>query len=259
MYSGQEFIDNQEHLFISNSPSNIQRNSFSQSAYHPIHNRSSSNSNFGPIAIHNSTFNTDPSTAWFSTSLDSNTSSFGGRDLVITPSNSTGHIIDSYSNGNEDDDLNQKNHQEIFEKRRRRRESHNAVERRRRDNINERIHELSTLLPDHLLDSVPASANVMTVTTGQSGTNGKPINKGTILKLSVDHIKELKEEVISCQNKIKELEQLVELAKQENNASHLLHSQYLNPRPRQERMSSIQFQQQFGKLHITTAPTSMTE
>ena len=30
--------------------------------------------------------------------------------------------------------------QEIFEKRRRRRESHNAVERRRRDNINERIH-----------------------------------------------------------------------------------------------------------------------
>jgi hypothetical protein len=30
--------------------------------------------------------------------------------------------------------------QEMFEKRRRRRESHNAVERRRRDNINERIH-----------------------------------------------------------------------------------------------------------------------
>lgn len=30
-------------------------------------------------------------------------------------------------------------HQEMFEKRRRRRESHNAVERRRRDNINERI------------------------------------------------------------------------------------------------------------------------
>lgn len=30
--------------------------------------------------------------------------------------------------------------QEMFEKRRRRRESHNAVERRRRDNINERIY-----------------------------------------------------------------------------------------------------------------------
>lgn len=34
------------------------------------------------------------------------------------------------------------------EKRRRRRESHNAVERRRRDNINEKIGELATLIPD---------------------------------------------------------------------------------------------------------------
>ncbi|OSD02670.1 HLH-domain-containing protein [Trametes coccinea BRFM310] len=38
------------------------------------------------------------------------------------------------------------------EKRRRRRESHNAVERRRRDNINERISELATLIPECLLD-----------------------------------------------------------------------------------------------------------
>ncbi|KAF9062362.1 hypothetical protein BDP27DRAFT_293214 [Rhodocollybia butyracea] len=36
------------------------------------------------------------------------------------------------------------------EKRRRRRESHNAVERRRRDNINEKIGELATLIPDVL-------------------------------------------------------------------------------------------------------------
>ena len=36
------------------------------------------------------------------------------------------------------------------EKRRRRRESHNAVERRRRDNINEKISELATLIPEHL-------------------------------------------------------------------------------------------------------------
>jgi hypothetical protein len=39
------------------------------------------------------------------------------------------------------------------EKRRRRRESHNAVERRRRDNINEKIGELATLIPDCMLDS----------------------------------------------------------------------------------------------------------
>lgn len=40
------------------------------------------------------------------------------------------------------------------EKRRRRRESHNAVERRRRDNINEKISELATLIPECMLDSV---------------------------------------------------------------------------------------------------------
>lgn len=38
------------------------------------------------------------------------------------------------------------------EKRRRRRESHNAVERRRRDNINEKISELATLIPECMLD-----------------------------------------------------------------------------------------------------------
>jgi hypothetical protein len=37
-------------------------------------------------------------------------------------------------------------------KKRRRRESHNLVERRRRDNINERIHDLSRLVPAHRLE-----------------------------------------------------------------------------------------------------------
>jgi hypothetical protein len=37
-------------------------------------------------------------------------------------------------------------------KKRRRRESHNLVERRRRDNINERIHDLSRLVPGHRLE-----------------------------------------------------------------------------------------------------------
>jgi hypothetical protein len=47
------------------------------------------------------------------------------------------------------------------EKRRRRRESHNAVERRRRDNINERIAELATLIPESMLDpsgNLPSSS-----------------------------------------------------------------------------------------------------
>ncbi|KAF1807584.1 helix-loop-helix DNA-binding domain-containing transcription factor [Mucor lusitanicus] len=309
----QDFnIENPDHnLFINNPRS---RNSFQaqgqpqqpqQSTSSPYHTMHHSNS-FGPMAInpsstvqgnHNSGQNnmafTDPSSAnWFGTSMDSNASSFGqspvfgGRDLLVTPSNSTGHIIDSF-NGGEDEELSQRNHQEIFEKRRRRRESHNAVERRRRDNINERIQELSTLLPEHLLESVPASSNVMSVATGQNGANGKPINKGTILKLSVDHIKELREEVTNCKGKIKDLERLIEIArgnqdpalqqhhlKAEDNGMDLYNQQQQQQqqhmhnlmaqqqqqqqqqqnaqRPsRHERVGSIQFQQQFGKLHIT--------
>ena len=54
------------------------------------------------------------------------------------------------------------------EKRRRRRESHNAVERRRRDNINEKISELATLIPDCMLE-----------TGGNgSGSNGNAANGG---------------------------------------------------------------------------------
>ncbi|KAK7685030.1 hypothetical protein QCA50_011865 [Cerrena zonata] len=53
------------------------------------------------------------------------------------------------------------------EKRRRRRESHNAVERRRRDNINEKISELATLIPEHLLDPAAASASSPTALTAE--------------------------------------------------------------------------------------------
>ncbi|ORY36137.1 hypothetical protein BCR33DRAFT_635682, partial [Rhizoclosmatium globosum] len=64
-----------------------------------------------------------------------------------------------------------KNSLDTNEKRARRRASHNAVERRRRDIINEKIHELSQLLPDHHL--LPADAQ----------------NKGSILRRSVDHMR----------------------------------------------------------------------
>lgn len=80
--------------------------------------QSSSYQSFGPMAInpshtvHNGSISfTDPNqnNNWFGTSLDSNTSSFGqspvfgGRDLLVTPSNSTGHLIDSFAGGDEDD------------------------------------------------------------------------------------------------------------------------------------------------------------
>ncbi|KAG5458141.1 MAG: hypothetical protein BJ554DRAFT_1698 [Olpidium bornovanus] len=80
----------------------------------------------------------------------------------------------------------------IYEKRRRRRESHNAVERRRRDNINEKIHELSTLLPDCLIS--PAN---------------KP-NKGIILRKSVDYIRQLQQLVQQQAYRNAELESMLQ-------------------------------------------------
>lgn len=80
--------------------------------------------------------------------------------------------------------------QHIFEKKRRRRESHNAVERRRRDNINDRIAELATLLPDR--DAVKS-------------------NKGTILRKSVDHIRLLHDKLRQHQQRIQELENMLDI------------------------------------------------
>ncbi|ORZ21078.1 helix-loop-helix DNA-binding domain-domain-containing protein [Absidia repens] len=100
---------------------------------------------------------------------------------------SPGSVARSY----EDDDYNiQMNMQMIMDKRRRRRESHNAVERRRRENINDRIQELGTLLPE-----MPA----------ETTANNKP-NKGAILRHSVDHIRHLQHEVKSYSQRVKELE-----------------------------------------------------
>ncbi|KAL0081797.1 helix-loop-helix DNA-binding domain-containing protein [Phycomyces blakesleeanus] len=85
----------------------------------------------------------------------------------------------------------QANLQAIMDKRRRRRESHNAVERRRRDNINDRIQELGTLLPDLEEDGI------------------NRLNKGTILRKSVDQIKQLQRDVNQCQQRVHELETLL--------------------------------------------------
>ncbi|KAJ1914157.1 hypothetical protein H4219_004911 [Mycoemilia scoparia] len=96
---------------------------------------------------------------------------------------------DSIMSFNPDDpNLNPKQAQLIYEKRRRRRESHNAVERRRRDNINEKIQELHSMLPPHMTDP-----------------NTKP-NKGSILRLSVDYIRQLKTITDKQEQRIKELE-----------------------------------------------------
>jgi enoyl-[acyl-carrier-protein] reductase (NADH) len=67
--------------------------------------------------------------------------------------------------------------------------------------------ELCTLLPERLLDSAPTTSNVMSV-NGQIA-NGRALNKGTILKLSVDHIRELKQVLEQYQKRIQELEHMI--------------------------------------------------
>ncbi|KAI8142893.1 hypothetical protein BJV82DRAFT_612643 [Fennellomyces sp. T-0311] len=137
--------------------------------------------------------------------------------FVPNPTSSTQQTQDQGSTAKsfEEDYAMQMNLQVIMEKRRRRRESHNAgktgfavvvniyiyfsheedvVERRRRDNINDRIQELGTLLPESMLEN--------------NGTY-KP-NKGIILKKSVDHIRFLQQEVSTYQQRIRQLESVLQ-------------------------------------------------
>lgn len=111
--------------------------------------------------------------------------------------------------------------QQLFEKKRRRRESHNAVERRRRDNINDRINELATLLPDR---------------------DANKANKGTILRKSVDHIRLLHDKLGEYQQRIQELESMLTVYRVRGDAganeasagatsSNLGHQQVMMPPP----------------------------
>ncbi|KAI8375912.1 uncharacterized protein BYT42DRAFT_572749 [Radiomyces spectabilis] len=104
-------------------------------------------------------------------------------------------VTESY----EDDYATQANLQLIMEKRRRRRESHNAVERRRRDNINERIQELGTLLLDNINNSVIK------------------LNKGAILRKSVEQMRSLQEKLAEYQQRVHELETYLHQIKRHRN------------------------------------------
>lgn len=66
-------------------------------------------------------------------------------------------------------------------KRQKRRESHNAVERRRRNNINDRIQELSRLVPQHRLDDDTlrkAIGNGSSLASGMTGSGLTPPRRG---------------------------------------------------------------------------------
>ncbi|KAH9019085.1 HLH-domain-containing protein [Lactarius pseudohatsudake] len=117
------------------------------------------------------------------------------------------------------------------EKRRRRRESHNAVERRRRDNINEKISELATLIPECILDPGASTQTPTSPTpddvllgnlipegaaqtaagedSGKSEGAGETVvkaNKGMILRKSVEYIRYLQQLVMAQASRNRELE-----------------------------------------------------
>lgn len=89
----------------------------------------------------------------------------------------------------------------------------------------------------------------MSVSSSQVGSNGRAINKGTILKLSVDHIKELRQDVDKYQERIRELEQLIEAAKRGEMIGNSDNSRMTGGDGHQ-RIGSIQFRQQFNNLQI---------
>ncbi|KAI8344181.1 Myc-type, basic helix-loop-helix domain-containing protein [Chlamydoabsidia padenii] len=80
--------------------------------------------------------------------------------------------------------------EKLIERKRKRRESHNVVERKRRDNINARIDELSTLLPPQ-------------------HQSPQKLNRGIILQNSVNHIRALHQRVAEQQERIQQLEAML--------------------------------------------------
>lgn len=103
----------------------------------------------------------------------------------------------------------------LKEKRQKRRESHNAVERRRRDNINEKIQELAAIIPDEFMTPPSAMLHGASSPLGQSpATHHAPDgtikhNKGIILRKSVDYIRSLQDVVKESQRRARRLEEEV--------------------------------------------------
>ncbi|KAI9321878.1 hypothetical protein BX666DRAFT_1906529 [Dichotomocladium elegans] len=207
---------------------------------------------------------------WFGTSLDSAGSSYrqspAVHDLVISPSTSANKMDGCDSEFTEDnEEAQQRNLQEIFDKRRRRRESHNAVERRRRDNINERIQDLCHLLPEHMLDNAPSAINTSSVpfhylgggsNSSNSSSTQRTVNKGTILKLSVDHIRELQSEVSRYQIRVRELEQVIEELRYRNETKISPNGErppqdHQHPLPQSSQLQSLTASSTFGDLHVS--------
>jgi hypothetical protein len=115
MYSGhQEYIDNPDSLLLSSSRNMsgigglVPQQQQTPPSFHMHPQQQQQQNSFGPMTISPPNHNIgapfqDPSTQWFGTSLESNGSSFGQspvfgtKDLLVTPSSSTGHLMEGYS------------------------------------------------------------------------------------------------------------------------------------------------------------------
>jgi len=102
----------------------------------------------------------------------------------------------------------------LKEKRQKRRESHNAVERRRRDNINEKIQELAAIIPDEFMTPASAIHGQSSPLGASPATHHAPDgtikhNKGIILRKSVDYIRSLQDVVKESQRRARRLEEEV--------------------------------------------------
>ncbi|CAO3636924.1 unnamed protein product [Mucor fragilis] len=220
--------DHDDHLEYQQNPSLYDRSSFSSAIDH--HRRSSAATD---ISLQNAYHNQQPMfiPGGNAASLDSashslamsapaNMYDYNSFHVAATAAGAGGRAQhDSLENGAsgtstsnsvaarsfEDDYQIQMNMQLMMEKRRRRRESHNAVERRRRDNINDRIQELCSLLPETALEG------------SNLGLTNKP-NKGAILRKSVDHIKQLQQELSNYLVKVEELESTLKMYQQQGPA-----------------------------------------
>ncbi|GME82196.1 unnamed protein product [Ambrosiozyma monospora] len=134
--------------------------------------------------------------------LGSPASYSGPGALGTTPGGSISHV-------------NPKNALSKENKLSRRRELHNAVERRRRDLIKEKIKELSSLIPPPLLNDLNKNKNNGS-TTGGAGTQKEiKVNKSVTLTKGVEYIGYLKQILVEqddrlllLQSKIDELEKL---------------------------------------------------
>ena len=100
------------------------------------------------------------------------------------------------------------------DKRQKRRESHNAVERRRRDNINEKIQELAAIIPDEFMTPASQIHGPSSPLSASPATHHAPDgtikhNKGVILRKSVDYIRSLQDVVKEAQRRARRLEEEV--------------------------------------------------